>query len=83
MLPPVDIQGRLDNISATALNGGYASEYDFQMAIFTTIIAAHDGHFSYFPDIFKAFVFRNNLAADIVSVSKDGKEVPKLYHRSE
>ncbi|KAK7744698.1 hypothetical protein SLS62_010117 [Diatrype stigma] len=81
MLPPVDIQGNLDNISATAADGGYESEYDFQLAIYQTIISAHDGHFSYRPDIFKAFVFRNNLAADIVSVSTDGLELPKLYHR--
>lgn len=81
MLPPVDIQGNLDKISATAANGGYESEYDFQLAIYQTIISAHDGHFSYRPDIFKAFVFRNDLAADIVSVSTDGLELPKLYHR--
>ncbi len=81
MLPPIDIQGKLDNISATASDGGFESEYDFQLAIYQTIVAAHDGHFSYRPDIFKTFVFRNNLAADIVSVSQDGKELPKLYHR--
>ena len=83
MLPPVDIQGSLDNISTTAQDGGYASEYEFQLAIYETIISAHDGHFTYRGDIFKAFVFRNNLAADIVSVSRNGTELPKLYHRGE
>ncbi|RYP14819.1 hypothetical protein DL765_006120 [Monosporascus sp. GIB2] len=82
MLPPVDIQARLDNISATAVNGGYASEYEFQLAIFQTVVSAHDGHFSYRPDVFKAFSFRNGLAADLISVSRDGKELPKLYHRA-
>ncbi|RYP56353.1 hypothetical protein DL770_010839 [Monosporascus sp. CRB-9-2] len=81
-LPPVDIQARLDNISATALEGGYASEYEFQLAIFQTVVSAHDGHFSYRPDVFKAFSFRNDLAADLISVSEDGKELPKLYHRA-
>ncbi|KAI1084786.1 peptidase S41 family protein [Whalleya microplaca] len=83
MLPPVDIEGGLDNISATAVAGGYASEYDFQLAIFQLITSAHDGHFAYRSDIFKAFTFQSKLASDIVSVSKDGKQVPKLYHSSQ
>ncbi|RYP40955.1 hypothetical protein DL769_011680 [Monosporascus sp. CRB-8-3] len=82
MSPPVDIQARLDNISTTVLEGEYASEYEFQLAIFQTVVSAHDGHFSYRPDVFKAFSFRNGLAADLISVSKDGKELPKLYHRA-
>lgn len=83
MLPPVDIFAGLDNISTTAASGGFVSEYDFQLSIVELISAAHDGHFAYRPDVFKAFVFRNNLVADLVSVSRDGKEVPKLYHYGE
>ena len=83
MLPPTDIEGGLDNLSATAAAGGFASEYDFQLGIVTLFATAHDGHFAYRPDVFKAFGFRNTLASDIVSVSKDGKEVPKLYHLGE
>ncbi|KAI1418045.1 hypothetical protein F5Y13DRAFT_199153 [Hypoxylon sp. FL1857] len=82
MLPPVDIQGGLDNISATATAGGFASEYDFQLAIVDLITSAHDGHFAYFPDVFKAFSFGNELAADIVSVSTNGTSLPKLYRLS-
>lgn len=80
MLPPTDIEGGLDNISATAAAGGFANEYDFQLSIVKLLVSAHDGHFAYRPDVFKAFGFRNTLASDIVSVSKDGKETPKLYH---
>jgi len=80
MLPPTDIEGGLDDISAKAASGGYSSEYEFQLAILKLIASAHDGHFAYRGDVFKAFIFRNDLAADIVSVSSDGKEVPKLYH---
>lgn len=79
MLPATDIEGGLDNITATVEAGGFASEYDFQLSIFQLIASAHDGHFAFRPDIFKAFGFRNTLASDIISVSKDGKEVPKLY----
>lgn len=83
MLPAVDILGGLDNISATAVAGRFASEYEFQLSIVELISAAHDGHFAYRPDVFKAFIFRNNLVADLVSVSRDGLEVPKLYHYCE
>lgn len=78
-LPPVDIEASLNKISATTAAGGYASEYDFQLAILEMTAAAHDGHFSYVGDVFKVFNFENKLAADIVSVSVDGVTAPKLY----
>ncbi|KAI1481324.1 hypothetical protein F4774DRAFT_374981 [Daldinia eschscholtzii] len=81
--PAIDIQGSLDKILDTAEQGGYESEYDFQVAITQTISAAHDGHFFYTPDIFAAFTFENRLAQDIVSVSTDGVSLPKLYRLSE
>ncbi|KAK2055612.1 peptidase S41 family protein [Colletotrichum caudatum] len=80
MLPAVDIEGGLDEISGKAEAGQYKSEYEFQLAIFKLIASAHDGHFAFRGDVFKGFSFRNSLAADIVSVSRDGVEVPKLYH---
>ncbi|EFQ31292.1 peptidase S41 family protein [Colletotrichum graminicola] len=83
MLPPVDIEGGLDEIGSKAEAGQYKSEYDFQLAIFKLIASAHDGHFAFRGDVFKGFSFRNRLAADIVSVSRDGVEIPKLYHLSQ
>ncbi|KAK3688684.1 peptidase S41 family protein [Podospora appendiculata] len=80
MLPGVDILAGLDNISDVSNAEGFVSEFDFQLSIAKLISSAHDGHFSYRPDVFKAFGFRNKLAADIVSVSVDGVQVPKLYH---
>ncbi|KAK1992873.1 peptidase S41 family protein [Colletotrichum falcatum] len=80
MLPPTDIEGGLDDIGNKAEAGQYKSEYDFQLAIFKLIASAHDGHFAFRGDVFKGFSFRNALASDIVSVSRDGVEVPKLYH---
>lgn len=80
MLEPTDIVGSLSSIQAIARGGGYESEYDFQLALFQLFASAHDGHFSFRGDVFKAFGFRNNLARDIVTVSSDGKEVPKLYN---
>ncbi|KXH54818.1 peptidase S41 family protein [Colletotrichum salicis] len=80
MLPPTDIEGGLDEIEKKSEAGSYKSEYEFQLAVFQLIASAHDGHFAFRGDVFKGFSFRNNLAADIVSVSRDGVEVPKLYH---
>lgn len=79
-LPPVDILGGFDAIMANVTAGRFESEYDFQLAMTLLINSAHDGHYGYRPDIFKAFGFRNDLAADLVSLSADGKEVPKLYN---
>ncbi|KAK0715986.1 peptidase S41 family protein [Lasiosphaeris hirsuta] len=80
MLAPVDLEGGLSNISDIAGRGGFASEFDFGIAIVYLLQSAHDGHFSFRPDVFKGFGFRNKLAADIVTVSIDGIQVPKLYH---
>ncbi|POS79172.1 peptidase S41 family protein [Diaporthe helianthi] len=80
MLPPTDIQGGLDAIGANATAGMFQSEFEFQSAIVQLVATAHDGHFSVRPDMFKAFSFRNDLARDIISVSVDGKQVPKLYN---
>ncbi|KAJ0114556.1 hypothetical protein J7T55_004800 [Diaporthe amygdali] len=80
MLAPTDIEGGLDAIGANATAGRFQSEYEFQTAMVELVASAHDGHFAIRPDMFKAFSFRNDLAADIVSVSVDGKQVPKLYN---
>lgn len=80
MLPPTDIQGGLDAIGANATAGRFQSEFEFQSAMVQLVASAHDGHFAIRPDMFKAFSFRNDLAVDIVSVSVDGKQVPKLYN---
>ena len=80
MLPATDIEGRLDALGEKAAAGGFQSEYDFQLDLFQVFTSAHDGHFGYRGDVFKAFSFRNSLASDIISISIDGKAVPKLYH---
>ncbi|KAJ4423996.1 hypothetical protein N0V82_001243 [Gnomoniopsis sp. IMI 355080] len=79
-LPATDIFGGFDAIMANVTAGKFQSEYDFQLAMVLLINSAHDGHYGYRPDVFKAFSFRNDLAADIVSISADGKQVPKLYN---
>lgn len=79
-LKAVDIMGGFDAISANVSAGKYRSEYEFQASMVKLISTAHDGHFAYRPDVFKAFSFRNELANDIVTLSVDGIQVPKLYN---
>lgn len=79
-LPAVDIMGTFDTIMANVTAGAYQSEYEFQLSISRLIAGAHDGHFGFRPDIFKGFSFRNDLASDLISVSVDGVQAPKLYH---
>ncbi|KAI2631838.1 hypothetical protein GGR54DRAFT_1998 [Hypoxylon sp. NC1633] len=78
--PPIDILGKLDQISQSAAGGKFESEYEFQFEIHATFGAAHDGHFFYLGDVFKAFTFTNELANDIVSLSSNGTTLPSLYH---
>jgi len=81
-LPPTDVLALMDEIETKAQAGDYASEYEFQEAIFLAITGAHDGHFAWFGDVFKAFVFGNPLLDDLVSVSADGVSLPQLFHKS-
>lgn len=75
-----DILSTLDSIASKVSSGGYASEYDFQLDIYTTIASAHDGHYTFLGDVFRAFTFSNDDVSDIISVSADGVSAPKLYH---
>ncbi|KAH7040617.1 uncharacterized protein B0I36DRAFT_231482, partial [Microdochium trichocladiopsis] len=77
--PAVDVLAALDNITTTVSNDGYSNEYDLQLDIYKLVISAHDGHFSFAGDVFRPFNFQNDLAARIISVSRDGIEVPQLY----
>ncbi|KAH9238298.1 hypothetical protein K456DRAFT_1935086 [Colletotrichum gloeosporioides 23] len=79
-LPAVDIEGGFQSIGDKVANNKYQSEYDFQLDILDLISSAHDGHFVFRGDMFKTFSFRNGLVTDVVSISRDGVEVPKLYH---
>ncbi|KXJ97054.1 hypothetical protein Micbo1qcDRAFT_229809 [Microdochium bolleyi] len=75
----VDILGRLDEIATAVDKDGYTNEYDFQLDLYKLVLSAHDGHFTFAGDIFRPFNFQNDLAARIISVSRDGVEPPRLY----
>ncbi|KAF2034351.1 hypothetical protein EK21DRAFT_56424 [Setomelanomma holmii] len=66
--PAVDIWGELETIRGKVVGGEYDSEYE----------STHDGHFVYVPDSV-GNVFNFARPVPIVSVSSDGKELPKAY----
>jgi hypothetical protein len=80
MEPAIDILAKLDSILNNITSGYYNNEHEFQTDLFKTFQAAHDGHFRFAPDLIsKALQFRRPV--QIVSVSRDGVELPKVYTR--
>ena len=78
--PSVDVWAELDRVLSSIKTGGYRNEYEFQADLFRTFNLAHDGHFRFFPDLLsKALVFRRPIP--LVSVSREGVELPKVYLR--
>ena len=94
LYPGVDILGELDAIGERLKSDEYGSEYGYQLELHETIAAAHDGHFSYVPDILQVFLF-TRLASDrimsdgtldpfsLLSVSDDGVQLPSVYGYSD
>jgi hypothetical protein len=76
--PPIDILGGLDAIDQMLDSGEFESEYAFGNKLYTLILAAHDGHFSYIPDsVGGIFTFGRKIP--LVSVSEDGKKLPMPF----
>lgn len=82
LMPAIDIQESLNTIITNIGTGVYATEHAFQTDLLKTFQAVHDGHFRFAPDLIaKAVQFRRPL--QIVSVSRDGVEIPKVYPRQD
>ncbi|KAL2071204.1 hypothetical protein VTL71DRAFT_12439 [Oculimacula yallundae] len=78
--PSVDVFGSLNTILANIQTGVYKNEHAFQTDLLLLFQSVHDGHFRFSPDLLsKALVFRRPIS--VVSVSRDGVEVPKVYLR--
>jgi hypothetical protein len=76
--PPVDILGGLKEMDADIDAGKFRSEYDFGWTLYTLIVAAHDGHFSYIPDSVGG-IFDFGRPVPLVSVSADGVQLPAIF----
>ncbi|KAF1938638.1 hypothetical protein EJ02DRAFT_514378 [Clathrospora elynae] len=76
--PPIDIWGRLQGIREKVVTGDYENEFEFGFELYRLLQSTHDGHFVYVPDVVGT-VFTWARPVPLVSVSADGKELPKAY----
>ena len=78
MEPAIDISANLTLIVNKMKEGYYKKRARVQAHLFTTFQAVHDGHLRFSPDLMgKVFAFRRPV--EILSVSQDGTEIPKVY----
>ncbi|KAL4889444.1 hypothetical protein BDV59DRAFT_210361 [Aspergillus ambiguus] len=75
--PAVDLVAGLARIQGGINNGMFSNEYDFETALYRLLTAAHDDHLTATGGILQTFVY--GAPWDIVSVSVDGIEPPKVY----
>ncbi|KAL1592023.1 hypothetical protein SLS60_011615 [Paraconiothyrium brasiliense] len=80
----VDVIGDLDAIKEAIANDQYTSSYQLLGDVQAAVVKAHDYHFQLRPLLRNMFFGwkRGELLGEafaMVSVSKDGKELPKLY----
>lgn len=85
-----DLVGALKKISEDLGNGKYEDEFTLQLDLSMAYIETRDFHTTWVPDVMGLFTFRRGnvglgLLDDftLVSVSSDGKELPKLYNYCE
>lgn len=78
--PAVDLIGGLQTIQSNVNSGTYKNEYEFEVAVQHLLFAAKDDHLDLVWGIFGAFSFGAPYA--IVSVSRDGIELPKIHFKS-
>jgi hypothetical protein len=76
----VDLVAGLNEIGTKVTNGDYTNEYDFENDIASLFIKAHDGHLSFNGMAYAgAFRWRRSSRIALVSASKDGNEIPKVW----
>jgi hypothetical protein len=76
--PPIDIFAKLASIKSNLQANVYVNEYAFQQDLYQVFAPGHDGHYVLYPDLLtKAFEW--GRARALVSISKDGNEIPEIY----
>lgn len=80
-LGSVDLVSQLNAIAQGARSGHYSNEFQFESDIYSLFASAGDGHLSYLPYLIGSFLF--SRMDDLVSVSEDGIQTPKVYIRCE
>ncbi|CAH0053888.1 unnamed protein product [Clonostachys solani] len=75
--PPLDVIAYLDSLAEKAKQNQYANFYEYESDLSLMGYQVHDQHFRLRNG--GMFKFRWHLPDDIVSVSRDGKELPQVY----
>lgn len=75
--PAVDLVGGLSAIQGKIQSGVYQGQYAFEADLQLLLQSAHDSHLYLTAGAFSVFSFGSEL--EILSVSPDGMQLPKLY----
>ncbi|KAI1338347.1 hypothetical protein F5Y15DRAFT_416991 [Xylariaceae sp. FL0016] len=75
--PSIDLMAGLQQLQDASNSNSFANQYEFEVALQRLLMAAHDGHLYLQAGILSAFSFGSPY--DIVTLSVDGSEVPKVY----
>ncbi|KAL9086356.1 MAG: hypothetical protein Q9165_007142 [Trypethelium subeluteriae] len=73
----VDLLGGLDTIKSNVLSDKYVSEFEFELDIYKLIMSAREGHLQLGLPLLNNFPINRNV--QLVSVSLDGAQIPKVY----
>ncbi|KAL1873512.1 hypothetical protein Daus18300_003875 [Diaporthe australafricana] len=75
--PAVDLLAELSELQDAVSSGAFSNQYEFEVALQLLLVSAHDAHLYLNAGILAAFTFASPF--DIVSLSIDGIELPKVY----
>lgn len=77
LFPAIDLVGGLKQIKEKISAGGYKTQLEFVWEMDKLWNQVYDGHFDYKPALLQVFGFRSSRG--LMSVSKDGLELPQIY----
>jgi hypothetical protein len=75
--PSVDLFERLNQLQQDVDNSAFSNQYAFEATLQNLIYSTHDAHLELVAGVLSAFTFVSPYG--IISVSTDGKELPKVY----
>ena len=75
--PAVDLVGGLSDLQTAVDAGQFQNEYQFEASLQALLTASHDLHMQLYAGALAVFSFASPF--DIVSVSLDGLQPPKVY----
>lgn len=76
-LTPVDLNKTLSDIESNINSGTYKNEYSFNKDLFNLFGSYRDGHMTFSPLCYVAFVFQHQYS--IVSVALTPSTIPEIY----